>query len=77
MGEEKAKLGGSLGATAPPPARTPLASCAAAVEKGRAWRSTAVAEEGRDGEAGGGVGAVRRHTKKAERSLAPEETPTW
>jgi hypothetical protein len=30
VSEEKAKLGGSLGATAPPPARTPPASCAAA-----------------------------------------------
>jgi len=46
-------------------------------KKGRAWRRAAVAEEGRDGEAGGGVGAVRRHRKKAELSLAPEQTLTW
>jgi hypothetical protein len=61
-GGGEGEVGGSLGATTPPPARTPPA-CAAAGVKGHVRSRAVVAEEGRDGE--------------AERSLAPEESPTW
>ena len=49
-GGGEGEVGGSLGTTAPPPARTPPVSCAAAGERGRAWRRAAVAEEGGDRE---------------------------
>ena len=45
-GGGEGEVGGSLGATAPPPARTLPASCATMGEKGHAWRRAAVEEEG-------------------------------